>query len=265
MTLIFSRQWRIWWQLLKRDLYIFRSNYIDYLINTVLWPIQGAIAFGYVFPLMGMTEKTYGANILLATFIYKCLYESYFQASNTVADINGVRYADYVYTLPLSTKMIISKQVAYFIIRCFVLCTPILVISKLILQDRFPLDAWNPAYSLITFFSVALFFALFTIWLTGWVKDQMGFEHVWIRLFDILITWGGFWFTWTTLYNFAKPLAYITLFNPFTLGTEALRHSFFGPGSALPFWPCIFGLLAETAIIGVIGYRRLKRRIDFVD
>ena len=264
MNLILSPQWRTWWQLLRRDLHIFRSSGVDYFINTMLWPIQAAIAFGYIFPLMGVGES-YGANIILATVVYKCMYESYFQSSEVVADLNGARSIDFMYTLPVSPKMIMLKNITYFIIKCFVLCAPIIAISKLILQDRFAMDQWNIAHSIIAFFCTALFFACFSVWLTGWVKNQIGFEHVWVRILDTLNLWGGFWFTWQTLYTFAKPLAYITLLNPFTLGLEAMRSSFFGPAIALPFWPCIGGLLLETAIMAIIGYRRLKKRLDFVD
>jgi hypothetical protein len=264
MTFAVSRQWRIWWQLLKRDLYVFRSDSIDYMVNTLWWPIQGALAFGYVFPLMGVSTS-YGAHILLTTVVYKCMYESYFQASTAVADINNTRSFDFIVTLPISAPMIAWKNVAYFVIRCFILCPPILIISKILLQDRFPLEKWNPLHSVVTLFTVALFFALFTIWLTGWVKNQMGFEHVWVRLLDTLSIWGGFWFPWQTLFAFNKTLAYFTLLNPFTLGTEALRNSFFGTDAALPFWPCIAGLLLESSLLAVIGYRRLKKRLDFVD
>jgi len=257
------RQWRILWQLLKRDLYIFRASYLDYMINTILWPVQAAVAFGYVFPLMGM-DKNYGALIILATFVYKCLYESYFQSSNMVADINNLRSIDFIFTLPVTPWMIVLKNIVYFMIRCFALCAPILLISKAILQDRFPLDQWSPGLSLVAFFATTLFFALFTVWLAGWVKDQLAFEHVWVRFFDLLTTWGGFWFTWHTLYAFSPTLGYITLLNPFTLATEAIRASFFGLSSALAFWPCIGGLLLQAAMIGFIGYRKLKQRLDFV-
>ncbi len=264
MTLTFSKPLKVWWQLLQRDLYVFRKQYIDYLINTLLWPLQASIAFGYVFPLMGMAES-YGASILLASVVYKCLYESYFQSSEAVADINNLRSIDFALTLPLPAWMLLSKNIAYFIIRSMLLGVPIIAIGKLVLQDRFPLDAWAPGLALVSFLATSIFFAVFTILLAATVRNQIAFEHAWVRCFDILITWGSYWFPWYVLYKFAPAIAYVTLLNPFTLATEAIRCSFMGPAGNLPFWPCIGGLALETIIIGFTGYKMLKRRLDFVD
>ncbi len=264
MTFTISRPLHIWWQLLKRDLHVFRGVYVDYLINTLLWPAQASLAFGYVFPLMGM-PYTYGAFVLLASLVYKFLYESYFQASEVVADINNLRSIDFTLILPLPTWLLFAKNVAYFMIRSVLLGGPIILIGKLILQDRFPLGAWSPLYSFIIFLTASLFFALFSLLLIATVRNQIAFEHVWVRCFDVLTTWGSYYFPWHVLYQFSPPVAYITLANPFTLAAEGLRYSFLGRGHALSFWPCVGGLWIEIILVGIIAYKMLKQRLDFVD
>ncbi len=258
------QQLRVCWQLLKRDLYVFRGQYVDHVINSIIWPTQAAIMFGYIFPLMGMTAL-YGANVILATVVYKCLYEAYFQSSAMVADINNLRSVDFFLTLPLPTWLFLAKGVLYFTIKSCLLGFPILFFGKLILLDRFPLDLWAPCSSLLALLVACLFFGLFSILLIGTVRDQVAFEHAWVRCFDVLVMWGSFWIPWVVVHQFAPYASYLMALNPFTLATEALRCSFFGGGQTLPFWPCLGGLFLQALVVGFFAYRSLKKRLDFVD
>ena len=264
MSFTISKPIHTWFILLKRDLYVFRKQYLEYLIDTLVWPAQAAIVFGYVLPFMGMSVS-FGAHILIATVASKCLFDAYFQASAAVADINNLRSIDFVLTLPLPVWMILVKNVAYFIIRALCLNVPLLIIGKLVLQDRFPLDSWSPGLSFIAILITSIFFSMFSLWLVAWIRDQVAFDHAWVRCFDVLILWGSYWFPWYKLHAFSPMVAYITLLNPFTLSIEALRHSFMGCAETLPFWPCIGGLVLETILLAAIGYKLLKRRLDFVD
>ncbi len=264
MTFTISKPLQIWWILLKRDLYVFRKQYLEYLIDTLVWPAQAAVVFGYVLPFMGMSIA-FGAHILLATVAAKCLFDAYFQASAAVADINNLRSVDFVLTLPLPVWMVLVKNAAYFLVRAFCLNIPLIVTGKLVLQDRFPLGLWSPGLSLIAILATGIFFSMFSLILTAWVRDQVAFDHAWVRCFDVLILWGSYWFPWYKLHAFSPIIAYITLLNPFTLSIEAVRCSFLGSAETLRFWPCIGGLMLETVVLGAIGYKLLKRRLDFVD
>ena len=57
MTFTISKPLHIWWLLLKRDLYVFRKQYLEYLIDTLVWPAQAAVVFGYVYCLTKYKES----------------------------------------------------------------------------------------------------------------------------------------------------------------------------------------------------------------
>ena len=260
---VFPKTFYVFLRLLQRDLILFKRQYVDFTINAIVWPVQASIIFGYIFPLMGM-NKGYGAFVIIANVVFKCLYEAYLQASMAVADLNSYRSIEFEYTLPLPAWAILAKYLSYFTIRCFALSIPSIAISKLILYDRFSLEQWNPFHTFISFFATCMFFGFFSIWLAGKIKNQMEFENVWVRCFDPMVNLGCYFFTWYTMHQFLPLLAYICLLNPVALASEALRSSFLGGVDVLPFWPCMAGLALQSILMGIVAYKAIKKRLDFV-
>lgn len=258
-----SRALRVFWQLLRHELILFKRQSGNHTINALVWPIQASVIFGYIFPLMGMGIG-YGAFVIIANVVFKCLYEAYLHASASVADLNSYRSLEFEFTLPIPAWAILLKNLTYFTIRCTALTVPSLIISKLILYDRFSLVNWHPGQTVIAFLMTCIFFGFFSTWLTGHVKNQMEFENIWVRVFDPMVNLGCYFFTWYTMHQFASWLAYICLLNPAALASEALRSSILGAADTLPFWPCIFGLTLQSAIMGILAYRAIKKRLDFV-
>ena len=93
---------------------------------------------------------------------------------------------------------------------------------------------------------------------------MMQIGNVWMRFIFPLYVFGGFQFTWYTLYNFSPRFAVLNLFNPMLYGIEGMRGAILGQQGYLPFWYCAGALVVLTALFFVVGYRRLKKQLDFI-
>ena len=157
---------KIFLRLLQRDLIVFKRDFFDYVINAIIWPTQMVVAFGYVMPLMGM-NASYGAFLVAGNTMFKCLYESYFLASSAVADLNSHRSIEFEYTLPVPAWVILLKNVTYFLIRSFILNSIILTVSLIALSGTYDPSVINVTQFFIIFTISSVFFAFFSLWLTG--------------------------------------------------------------------------------------------------
>ena len=259
-----SNTFKIFLRLLQRDLRVFRHDIFDYIINAIIWPTQMVVAFGYIMPIMGM-NPAYGAFLVGGNTMFKCLYESYFLASSAVADLNSHRSLEFEYTLPVPAWVILLKNATYFLIRSFVLNSVVLTVSLIALMNTYDPSIINIGQFFIIFTLSSIFFAFFSLWLTGWVRNQLAFENAWSRFFDPMMFWGCYWFSWKTLHSFLPGLAYACLANPITFAMESMRASMLGQQDYLPFWPCACIFAGLTVIMGAVAYLSMRKRLDFVD
>lgn len=263
MTNNIQRYLFIMLNLLWRDLTVFMRNFWHYFIDIIVWPLEAAIGFGYVLPLLGLGED-YGGLMVVSGLMWRCFYESFLHASVLVQDFNTNRYIEFEFSLPIPPLLVLIKKTIFFVIKNAFLSIPILIVGKLILQNRFDLSNFSILKFSLIFIISNIFFGFFCIWLTSWVKNQEAFEHAWTRLFEPMVFWGCYWFSWKTLYKFMPLVANLTLINPITLTIEATRASCFGQEGYLNFWLCLTVLLLEAALLGWYGIKRLQQRLDFV-
>ena len=86
-------------------------------------------------------------------------------------------------------------------------------------------------------------------------------SNVWMRFVFPLYIFGGFQFTWYSMYAIAPWFAIVNLGNPFVYGIEGTRAALLGQTGYLNFWLCTVVLAVTGIILFGITLKRLKRKL----
>ena len=254
---------KIFWYLLRTDLMLLTQTLKDKIINLSIFGISVLVVSSYMLQGFGIS-KEFGTFQAASVIITAIGFELFGQLFAVVADIDGNKHIDYYLTLPISNKLILMKMVVLYTINGLVLAIFMLLISKLLLFHKFRSLQINYLYVLITLLTSSIFFGVFTLFLVTLVKNVEKVENVMMRILFPMWFWGCFQFSWKIAYSITPAIAYLSLISPYTFTTEAIRSAMFGPNEYIPFWVNIFTLWGMTVFISILGYTRLKRKLDFI-
>ena len=101
--------WRVFKQLLIRDLAIFMPQYKDVVINTLIWHMLSAIIFTYIMPSLGLAE--FGTFIVITNIASSGFFNTTENVAGFLSDITGDRAISYYLTLPIP-QWLIFVQIA---------------------------------------------------------------------------------------------------------------------------------------------------------
>jgi hypothetical protein len=254
---------KLFWELLKTDLFILKSSIWGDVIDTILWVTTILLTATYVLPMLGMTTQ-FGAFVAVASIASCSFFRVFAFASQFLADLEGNNTISYPMTLPLPSWMVIAKGSVVYMIHVALVSMLILPLAKLILLSRLDLGQLSVFKTLVMYFTLHLFSGFFALFITSLVKNMMGIMAIWNRALFPLWFFGGSQFSWYTLKALAPNLAYVGLFNPFLYPMEGIHSAILGHSDYLPFWMCIGVSLSLMVIFGIMGIMRFKKRLDFV-
>ncbi len=260
----YSKQARLVGRLLKTDMLIFKSQFIDTTIDTCVWITFCTLVAAYILPQLGM-NSAYGAFALIGYIGSASIFQTFGNVSQVVADLDGERTITYPLTLPLPGWLLMMQKALAFALQSALLSIIILPIGKLILQDKLNLSLIDPVRFLIIYATLHLFIAgFFTLFFVSITAKMSRILNVWTRVLFPLWFMGGSQFAWATLNTTAPLFAKICLLNPFIYAFEGLHAATLGQEGYLPFWLCIGMLWLFIVVFGVISIKRLQRRLDFI-
>ncbi len=254
---------KIFWQLLQEELVIYKSNFLDKIINLSIWVSCTAGIFGYIMPAFGLSAN-FGSFQLAGLIASAGLFEVFPSVMVLVKDFDGDRVIDYHLTLPIPSWMILLKKLVYYAINCFSLCLGVIPIGKLVLWHQFDLSkiAIFPFLTMAVLISV--FYGALTLWLASKVVNITKIGNVWMRFIFPLWFLGGFQFSWKVLHSIFPSFAYANLLNPLTYVMEGMRATLLGQEGYLNVWYCMAALVLFIVLCWWQASTRLKARLDFV-
>ncbi len=248
--------------LVHMHLLIFKEIFWGKCIDTAIWVFVNVTIMGYILQYFGLRA---GFGVFQFGGLLACagLWETYNHIVTMVVDFDNARTIDYQLTLPVPAPLVFVSRVTIYALEYAVFALLIIPLGKIALWNQLDLStiSWGKLFLTIIIFSI--FYACFVLWVASRAQfTKMG--HLWRRVISPLGFLGGFQFSWMAVHASLPWLSYITLFNPMVYVTEATRGAIVGQGQFINFWVCIAALSGFALLTFVIGYRTLKRRLDFV-
>lgn len=250
-------------QLLAEELLIYKSNFVDKIINLGIWVSATAAIFGYVMPSFGL-EESFGSFQLAGNIASAGLFEVFPSVMVFVNDIEGNRMINYHLTLPIPSWIILLKKLTYYSINCLSLCLGVIPIGKLVLWNQFDLTKISIIPFLFMAILTSIFYGSLTLWLASKVANMTKISNVWMRFIFPMWFLGGFQFSWEVLFEVSPALAYLNLLNPMTYVMEGMRASLLGQEGFISVWICIAALSVFVLLCWWRALTKLKQRLDFV-
>ena len=260
-----KNSFKIFFYLIYRDLLILKKDFWDTFIDMLVWPTIASIIFGYIMPQISNVGPNYGGFVLLGAIITIATVSALDSATQIISDLDNNRLIDYFLTLPISPSLFFVKLATSITLKSLILTLPIFPLGKLLLLKRFSLLHLSFIKFCMMYLCITFFIGFFALWIVSWVKHQDAIIHVWLRLYNPMMWFGGILFSWKQIFETIPLISYLMLLNPVTYAIEGLRASVLGQENFLNYWICLVVLLVYTIFIATISVRRLHKRLDCIN
>lgn len=252
---------RIFAQLIRRDLVVFRKKYIGKMIDMLITFVVWVTVFGYLLPLLGM-ESNYGIFIMVGAIASFGIFDVIGQASEVIFDIQGDRTISYLLLLPLPSFAIFSYMVVSWAIQSALIALPLYLIGKLIFWDTFILGDITWHHLIPAFVTVNLFFGSFALWIIAALPNLRDVTRLYFRFINPLFLLGCYFTPWATYFKISPAIGYLLLLDPLSHVMEIMRASIIGQSGYLPFWLSFCALWVFIFACTAHATRRLRRQLD---
>lgn len=254
--------WTVFKELVVADCTVFKQLFLDKFINLIIWVALTLFVMTYIMPYFGL--QNFGLFQLGGLIAAIGIFELYGSVVNLVSDFESDRIIDYTLTLPIPSWLTLLSKATYFFIMYFILSILIIPVGKLCLWNQF--DASHISYSKLLLILIIqnIFYAFSTLWAASIVPNMQKIETVWAKIIFPLWFLGGFNFSWIALYRVTPSFACINLLNPLVYINEAVRVTLIGQAEYINFWLCLLALSLFSLLCLFMGFRNLKKRLDFV-
>ncbi|MCH9633252.1 MAG: hypothetical protein S4CHLAM6_16050 [Chlamydiae bacterium] len=253
--------WKIFIQLIKRDMLVFKKVYLGKLLDVSLTFVFWVLVFGYFVPKMG-AETNYGLFIMVGAIASFGIFDLIGQSGTMINDIQGNRTISYLLMLPISSRLVFCYAAISWSIQSFLLALPLYFVGKALFWSQFSLRniTW---YQLgIVFITVNIFFGFFALWIVSVLHKVTDLSRIYFRFLNPLFIFGCYFYTWRVAYDLSPWIGYVSLIDPFCYIMEISRVALIGQSGYLPFWASFCALWAFIIIFGLHATKRLKRILD---
>lgn len=257
----FSWNIRVCARLIWRDMAVFRPHVWGKMVNCAIWVTITTLVFQYIG--FGGTSESIGIFMACANAASTGFFEVMENVDRFIGDLQGERSITYALTLPLAQSMVFIRIALSNALQTMPFALCVLPLSKLLVWDSFSLVHFSLPKFILILVLAQLFYGFFSLWLICMVKNLEATGNIWNRVIFPLWILGCYQFSWAMLLAKSPVIAYLSLaFNPLVFATEGMRAAVMGQEGFLPFWGCCFGLIVFTILIGIIGIKRMKQRLD---
>ncbi|MCH9631493.1 MAG: hypothetical protein S4CHLAM37_15160 [Chlamydiia bacterium] len=249
--------------LLRKDLLAFMRAYLSHYIDTVFLLFTIITVFGYFMPELNM-GTSFGLFLFIGSIAGLGLFQVTERVGTMVADIEGDRTISYLITMPMPSSTAIAYHAVVWSIYSAITGLTIIPIGKILLWNQFDLSNFHYGKFLLIFVVVNLFFGFFALFITSIIKGLQNLSTLYLRVLNPMYMFGAFFYKWYDLEKISPVLAKLTLIIPMTYIMEGTRAAAFGQKDYLNYWTCLGVLVGLTVVLGSIGIRILKKRLDCV-
>lgn len=258
MNIPVSDNWRIFYALLRRDLYVLSKHLYNFVIDGCIGTTTKAIIFCYFFPLMGASPDLIGSlylGSLLGTVISTC----YGQSLRIVFDLKFNRIIDYQLTLPMQTHFLWMLHALTTSLNAACIITPSLAGAVFFLHLKLGIINISIIPFIVVYVLSFLFLGTLLTTFAYTYSHEWIMTNLWPRRLSPLMYFSSMLFPWKSIYNFWPSFGIVCLFNPMTYITEGLRSTLFGPEHGISYTICIpmiiFYIILTTVFL-IIGIKK---------
>jgi hypothetical protein len=243
-------------------LLIFKKQILQECINFGIW---GTISTFVTGTLLGNTGGTTFATFQFAGVISNVgLWVSFHEIVSFITDLENKKRLFYDLSLPIPSSHIFFAKAIFYMIRFTILTGLMMIIFKLILWNIISFKAISiPKLLVITLFT-NLFYGSWIIFISSVIKKSKNLSNLFGRIQFPLWFMGGFQFSWITLYEANNILGIIDLMNPIIYINEGFKDALLGIQGIVSFHSLIVIIFFFTIILGIIGFKRLQKQLDFI-
>ncbi len=261
--MLISSYFRTLYYILATDMRVLSRTVGDKIIDLLIWVISVAAVTIYLLPSFGV-DASYGAFLIVGMAASAGLFEQYFSATQLVSDFEGNRIISFYLTLPMPSWLVLIAYMLFYLINSFLLGFCVIPISKVLFWHHFSLAQLSIFKYIVMLVLTSLFYATFTLWLSGTVPSLERIGSAWMRFVYPLWVFGGYQYSYTVLADKSPWFAYASLINPQLYIMEGMRAAILGQEGYLNFWLCVSMTLFFSIICGAHAIVKIKRRLDFV-
>ena len=253
--------WRIFMQLIRRDMLVFRKVYtgkiIDILLTFVIW----VLVFGYFVPEMG-SEPGYGLFIMVGAIASFGIFDLIGQSGTMINDIQGNRTISYLLMLPISSSMIFTYAAISWALQSFFIAIPLYFVGKGLFWTQFDLGQITWYQLGLVLITVNVFFGFFALWIVSMLHKVIDLSRIYFRFLNPLFIFGCYFYTWRVAYELSPWIGFVSLIDPLCYVMEISRAALVGQKGYLPFWASFSALWGFIILFGLHAIKRLKRLLD---
>jgi ABC-2 type transport system permease protein len=249
--------------LLIRDARTLKEHVLTRMIDACVWSGVSLYVSQYLLPIFGIDLK-FASFLVLGNLVVWAIFEVGTNMSILLGDLQGNNALSYYLSLPIPSSLIFVRLALTDAYKSFMATSPLLLLSKLILQDHFSLSSIHYPKMFTCWILSHILFGFFGIFVTSITKS---FEYVTtIRQRILFPIWflGCYQFTWNMLYQANPTIAYLNLLNPVVYVLEGMRGATNTNLEIIPFYICIMVIIFFTILFGYLGIRIFKQRLDCV-
>ncbi len=254
---------KVFLQLLRRDLTIFRREYFSKFIDTVIIFTNNVLIFGYFMQGQGLSAS-YGPFLLVAAIGSFGLIEIVGKVGLFLNDLEGDRAISQLLIMPIRSELVFIYMGVFWAISSMALAAILFPIGKLLLWTHFDLAAISYIRLVAIFLTGSLFFGSFALWLSSVIPGISSLNTLWLRYIVPLWMFGTYFFSWETAYDLSPIIGSVLLINPLVYVIEGMRAACLGQAGYLPYWVSLLALWGFIFACTAHAIKRLKRILDCV-
>ena len=253
----------IFFQLLKRDLAIFRRDYWSKFFDMFVIFANNVLIFSYFMKGEGLSDS-YGPFLLIAAIGSFGLIEVVGKVALFLSDMENEKAISQILIMPIRAAGVFIYIALFWAISSSMLAALLFPIGKLLLWNRFDLTLISYTRLIPIFLTSSLFFGSFALWLSSVIPGLTNLNTLWLRYIVPLWMFGAYFFSWKTAYELHPTIGTILLFNPMVYVMEGMRAASLGQEGYLPYWVSLIALWGFIFACMTHAIKRLKKRLDCV-
>jgi ABC-2 type transport system permease protein len=251
-------QWRAFWAVLYRDLYVTWREFPVFMAQVILQPLFLLFVFGYVLKSLNYTQNGYTdvlyPGLLALTAVITAIQALAFPL---VAEFGWTKEIEDRLLAPMPTSFVVAEKVLFAVLRSLT-ATLIMIPLGILILGSIP---WRWAgFPLLVAGLVlgALVGAGFGLLMGTLVRPER-ITLLFALVFTPLLFTGCSQYPWPAL-DQLRWFQVVTACNPMTYVSEALRGALVPQVPHMPPWVCIVVLIVAVGVLLTVGQRAFYRR-----
>lgn len=250
--------------LLRWELYVLLKDIHNGFLDVAIIVGSSVFCNAYVLSKMGVAAE-YGSMIAVGWITSIGIFEAFDAGVVMVVDFEHTKTCSYELMLPLPSWMIFLKTAIARAVKASLVASIILPLSKILIWHKLDFDYFSIYRFCLAYFLINCLAGSLAILSASLNTTALNANRVWVRYFHPMWMFGGAIFPYKATVAAFPVFSKILLLNPFVYTTEILYSSVLSSSCHyLSYTYCAVGLVLFAVSFFVIGFFRLKARLNFI-